>query len=231
MAYSDSTDYGQTAKEIIIDALLLCHGIEDDEEPTAGQLKIALRALNRMVKAWSVKGLKAWCWNEATLTLVAGTAEYDLGPGGDLVIPRPLGIRNPRKIIDSQETEIGLRSRSDYMIQPGKSDSGEPVFVFYDPQLDAGKLYVWPTPDDAHQIKFSYRQPIEDFDGQTNDPYFPSEWLDALVYGLASRLMPHYEVTGEDAMRIDAKAAVSLQEAEDSDMEDGSVFMQPDYCY
>lgn len=230
MAYSDSNDYGQTALEIIKDALLLCHGLEDDEEPTAGQLKIAMRALNRMVKAWSAKGLKAWCWNEATLTLVAGTAEYDLGVGGDLVIPRPLTIRNARKVIDSNETEIRIVSRSEYMNQPSKSDRGEPVFVFYDPQLDVGKLYVWPTPDAADSIKFSYKQSIDDFDGQTNDPYFPAEWLDALVYGLAERLIPHYEVSGEDKMTLIGQAAKFLMDAEHGDREEGSVFFQPDYC-
>lgn len=231
MAYSDSTDYSQTAKEVIIDALLLCHGLEDDEEPTASQLKLAMRALNRLVKAWSVKGLKAWCWNEATLTLVASQAVYELGVGGDLVIPRPISIRNARKVLDSDETEIKIVSRSEYMVQPSKTDEGKPVFVFYDPQLDVGKLYVWPTPDDADQIKFDYQQYIEDFDGQTNTPYFPSHWLQALVYGLASDLAPMYEVTGQDAMRIDMKAAQYLQEAEDADMEDGSVFIQPAYCY
>lgn len=231
MAYSDSTDYSQVASSVIKDALLLCGGIEDNEQPTGSQEAIALRALNRLVKHWSQKGLKAWCWNEATLTLVAGQASYDLGVGGDLVIPRPLEIRNARKVISTNETEIRIVSRSEYMFQPNKTDRGEPVFVFYDPQLDVGTLYVWPTPDDADSIKFSYRQHIEDFDIKTNDPYFPPEWMRALVYGLASDLIPHYSVKGEDAARIEARAAQFLAEAEDSDREAGSVFLMPEYEY
>lgn len=231
MAYSDSTNYSQTAKEVIIDALLMCHGLEDDEEPTASQLKLAMRALNRLVKAWSVKGLKAWCWNEASLTLAVGVAEYTLGPSGTPAMPRPLAIRNARKVIGADETEVRIASRAEYMNQTGKTSQGKPVFVFYDPQLDSGKLFVWPTPDAVDQLKFSYQQAIEDLDSQTNEPYFPSHWLQALVYGLASDLAPMYEVTGQDAMRIDMKAAQYLQEAEDADMEDGSVFIQPAYCY
>ncbi len=231
MAYSDSTDYSQNAKQIIVDALILCGGLEDDEQPTAAQEKIALRALNRMVKAWGVKGLKAWCWMETTLSLTTGAAAYAIGPGGALDIPRPLEIKNPRKVVDSQETPLRLVSRSDYMNQVGKLGLGEPVFVYYDPQLDSGQLYVWPSPSDEYHIRFSARQHIDDFDLTTNDPFFPPEWLDAIVYGLAMRLLLHYGVTGEDAARITMLAQQFLQDAEDADREDGSVFIQPEVCY
>ncbi len=104
MAVSGSNDYNQTALEIIKDALILCGGLEDDETPTAEQKSHALRALNRMVKAWSVKGLKAWCYNEVSLTLVTSQASYSIGPTGtDLVTERPLSVTNVRKVVTGTE--------------------------------------------------------------------------------------------------------------------------------
>lgn len=227
MPLSGSNDFDQTAATIIKDALLLCSGIEDDETPSDGQYTHALRALNRMCKAWSVKGLKAWCWKEASLPLVASTASYTLGQSGDLAIDRPLEVSNPRKVISGQETPIRVISRQEYQDQPSKETTGEPIAVYYDPQLTNGVLYVWPAPAGTYTIKFDYRQYIEDFDGQSNNPYFPQEWLEAIIYGLAYRLCPRYEVTGEDRNVLLMQAKEFLMEAEDSDREQGSLFISP----
>lgn len=231
MAFSGSTDFDMNAAQIIKDALILCGGLEDDETPSANQEEHALRALNRMVKAWSKRGLKAWCNNELTLTLVAGTPTYTVGPTGALTTDRPLQISNARKVVDGAETEIRIVDRSTYMNQPNKTDTGQPVFVYYDPQLVAGVLYVWPAPDDTHQIKFTAQQLIEDFDASTNNPYFPTDWLEAIVYNLALRLCPMYEVSGEDRSYIAQMAAQFLNDAENGDSEQGSVFLSPEYCY
>lgn len=231
MAVSNSTDFDQTASELIKDALILVGGLEDDEPADANQQAHALRALNRMVKAWGSKGLKAWCWNELTLTLVASTSSYTIGPSGTLVADRPLRINNARKVISNNETEIRIVSREEYMLQPSKTSEGEPVFVYYDPQLTNGVLYVWPTPNSTDQIKFSAQQPMDDFDAASNNPYFPSEWLDAIVYNLALRLCPQYEVTGEDRNYIAMMAEKFLQEAEDGDMDDGSLYYYPSERY
>lgn len=225
MAVSGLNEFNQTSQTIVQDALVLCGGLEDDETPTAEQYNYAIRALNRMCKAWSVKGLKAWCWNEATLPLVVDAASYSIGPSGDLDIDRPLEIANPRKVVDGNETPIRVATKQQYQDQPSKNSTGEPIMVYYDPQLDRGQLYVWPSPDGTHSINFSYKQYVEDFKGQSNSPYFPQEWLEALVYGLAYRLCPRYEVTGEDRNILMMQAAAFLAEAEDSDREQGSVFL------
>jgi len=233
MTTSGSIDFDQSATEIIKDALILIGGIEDDETPTANQLQYAMRMLNRMAKAWSKKGLKAWVWKEATLNLVIDQPSYTLGPAtSDLVINRPLEIANARRLVDGIETEITIRSRQEYMNQPEKdTSSGEPVYVYYDPQLTHGVLYVWPAPIAANQINFSYKSYIEDFDSLANTPYFPTEWLEAIVYNLALRLMPMYEVSGEDKTWITNMAIQFLDEAETNDTDEGSVFLTPEIIY
>ena len=232
MTTSGSVDFNQSATEIIKDALILVGGLEDDETPSAAQEQYAMRALNRMAKAWSAKGLKAWVWKEATLDLVIAQPSYTLGPGGDLVINRPLQIANARRYVDGVETPIEIRSRQEYMDQPEKDDSsGEPVYVYFDPQLVQSVLYVWPSPIAEDQIKFSYKSYIEDFDSLADTPYFPSEWLEALVYNLGVRLMPMYEVGGRDEALIVGMAQKFLDDAETNDQDQGSVFLMPERTY
>lgn len=232
MAVSGSNNFNQTEQEIIRDALILCGGLEDDETPTAEQSTHARRALNRMVKAWSKKGLKAWCNNEVSLTLVASQASYSIGPtGADLVTERPLSVTNVRKVVTgTEETPVRIMSRSEYMEQTSKDTDSEPVAVYYDPQLDNGVLYVWPSPAGAYTLKFTAKQYIEDFDNQTNTPYFPVEWLDAIVYNLALRLCPKYEVSAgnPEYMEIKDMAYTFLADAEDADMETGSLYISPE---
>ena len=228
MPVSNSNDFSTNSTQIIQDSLILIGGLEDDEQATAEQNSYGMRTLNRMAKAWSTRGLKAWCWNELELPLVAGQASYSIGPGGNLVADRPVRIANARKIITNDETEIRITDRATYMAQPNKISTGEPVFVYYDPQLGNGQLYVWPTPDRDYEIRFSAQQYPDDFDDLTNEPYFPPEWYEALVYGLAWRLCPKYEVNPADRQEVAAMAQIFLKEAEDGDQEQGSIYLQPE---
>lgn len=225
MAFSNSNDFDQNAQTIIKDALVLVGGLEDNEEPSNEQLVFCLRTLNRLCKSWSKRGLRAWCWSEITLSLVTSQQSYTIGPSGDLVTERPLEIRNIRKIISGDETPIRTFSRQEYMDQPSKDTTGEPIAVYYDPQLTNGVLYVWQSPETGQSLKFDIKQYIEDFDSQTNNPYFPAEWLDAIVYNLALRLAPKYEVDMEERMWLQQQASQILSEAEASDQESGSIFL------
>ena len=232
MAVSGSTDFNQTESTIIRDALVLIGGIEDDEVPTAEQESYARRALNRMVKAWSTKGLKAWCWNEVTIATISGQAQYEIGPtAATLVARRILQLRNPRKQVSGgDEVPMRIMSRSEYMDMP-KNPTGEPVALFYHPEHDNGQIYVWPKPDGAYSIKFSAKQYVEDFDTASNNAFFPVEWLDAIVYNLAIRLCPKYSVRGEELRILNMQAREMLQDAENGDAEEGSLYIGPEVYY
>ena len=89
-----------TTIEIIKDALILIGGIEDEGTPTSSQEDYAKRALNRMTKAWSVKGLKIWLEQEHTLPLIASTATYTLS-----------AINRPTRIITLEKCLTVLKRR------------------------------------------------------------------------------------------------------------------------
>lgn len=228
MATSGSVDFSQTCAEIIEDALSLVNGIDDDETPSAHQLASARRALNRLCKAWMKRGLKLWLQEEATLDLVDGQASYTLGVGGNKVMNRPLEIYNVRWTDGTNEIPVLPFSRQEYFEQVNKTAEGKPVRFYYDPQLTLGAIYFWPTPDSStDDVKFNYRTPVEDFDAQGNDPYFPQEWLHALVTNLATQI---YHLGAVDAQRraeIKAEAVEALAFAEAYDNDDTSMFLAP----
>ena len=228
MTTSGSVDFNQTRNEIIKDALILVNGIEDDETPEAYQTDFANRALNRMIKSWMKEGLKLWVTKEGELDLAKGQNSYTLGPSGDYVINRPLGCENFRRKIDGIETPVEKVGRQTYLRQSNKSSTGKPVLAYYDPQLTNGVIYVWPTPDSGKdQLLFDYRDPIQDFDNGTDNPHFPVEWLEAIVYGLAVRLIPMYEVKGEDKAFLMQMAASAKDSVMDEDDNDDSFFIAP----
>ncbi len=70
--------------------------------------------------------------------------------------------------------------------------------------------------------------PIEDFDTASNTSDLPQEWEEALIYGLARRLMTRYP-PANPATRNEIKelASSTLSQALNFDAEDGSVFFQP----
>jgi hypothetical protein len=226
-----STDYNQTALSLIKDALIECGGLEDDENPDANQMQHAMRTLNRMVKAWSIKGLKAWTWKEETLTLVPGKTSYTIGLTGDLVTERPLLIENVRRVHQynpdyTDEVPVRIYSKQEYMDQNAKDQAGEVVAVYYDQQLTNGVLYVWQAPSETDRsLKFSSKTYIQDIDTQDETPYFPQEWLEAIMYGLALRLSSKYGTSPDNMMMIAELASGALTNAENGDQEQGSIYL------
>lgn len=229
MATSGSTDFNNTASEIIKDAHALIGVVDQSLNLSSEELALGQRALNRMIKAWNAKGLWLWTFKEGSFSTVADTQSYSMGSGGDYS-ERPLQITQCRHVEDSIATEMFPLTREEYFRLPDKSTSGKPTNYYYDPQLTTGTLYIWPTDSGANTLKFTYRRPLEDIDSATDDPDFPPEWLDALTYNLAVRLAPFYGVSV--SAEVANIAAYGLDELEGFSREDpGSVYFGIDSQY
>jgi hypothetical protein len=199
MATSGSYDYSTSAAAIIKDALIEIGAIAEGETVNSGDEALGLRHLNRMVKHWQVSGYNLWTRERGTLTLAAAKGTdanpYLFGTGGDFTTHRPLRIESMR-FVDSNGYERPMIqvSRQEYDDLPEKDSTGEATLFHYDPQIGSGKLYVWPvlSSTGSGTLAFTYQRPIEDFDATSNEPDFPQEWYETLVYGLAARLAPHF---------------------------------------
>lgn len=143
-------------------------------------------------------------------------------------INRPLAIYSARRnSVANQDTPMFKYAYEEYFDLPNKTAPGIPTTYTYNPQLNAGLLYVWPAAEDvSDKIKFTYYDPIEDFDSAADTPDFPAEWLEVLTYQLAVRMSHRY---GKRALIRDLKndADFMLQNLLDWDNEEASIYFQP----
>lgn len=137
---------------------------------------------------------------DSSTTLTINTTLPSTASSGNSVftytseVNRILYIKAGRLITkDGVERPIKLFGRNEFMDMPNKSSTGPTIGIYYTPQLNFGKLYVYPTPQDVNEaINFSYIRVIEDLDNSTDDPDLPQEWIDALILNLAVRVAVTY---------------------------------------
>lgn len=79
MAVSGSTNFSQTRNEVILDSLSLLGVNSVGRTPSAEDVSLANRFLNKMIKAWQAKGLHMWTKEEGILFLTPYVGQYDLG--------------------------------------------------------------------------------------------------------------------------------------------------------
>lgn len=231
MAVSNSIDFTESAQELIVDALAELGVLAEEEPLEAADLNRGLRTLTRMFKAWQADGVMTWTMTSGTLTLVQGQEDYAFGAGGDFTTV-PLDIGDMQINRGSNDLPMNRLSREEYRALPNKTTQGYPTQFYYDRQRTGGTLYVWPAPDaTAGTLKFTYRRIIMDMDAGANNIDLPQEWHDAIVYGLAYRLVGPYSMDGKPAAaRLKAEAERSYQVVKSFDIGEGmgSLSITPD---
>lgn len=147
-------------------------------------------------------------------------------------IERPLRVLSSRRSDVSEESEIEVVqfSRDEYFNQPNKTTTGVVVNYYYSPQLTLGRYYVWPTAQSADDfIRFTYERTIEDFDTNADNPDFPIEWAETLIWNLAARLAVDYNVPPAKQQLITATATTLLENLLGFDEEPSSLNIQPEF--
>ncbi len=132
---------------------------------------------------------------------------------------RPLEILEARlRDDDDMDMPLNIVSRREYMGLSTKDDTGTPNTVYYDAQLTSGRLYVYPVNDNVtNRIILTAKMPIYDIDTATDNVYVPVEWLEAVKYNLAVRLIP------ENINKIINKSAIPLIISMAQDLKDKAI--------
>jgi hypothetical protein len=147
-------------------------------------------------------------------------------------IERPLRIEDAQRTVLNSNSDIDMIkfSRQQYFSQPNKAGTGTPTNFYYQPKATEGRVYIWQTASNVDQyIKFTANRAIKDFDTSTNNPDFPVEWADTLVWNLAARLAIEYQTPLQKYQLIKQEAAEMLDAALGWDEETTSLNMQPDF--
>lgn len=227
MTTSGSSDYSLTALGIMEEAFDLCSIGSEGEAISADMYQRAARSLNLIVKTWGTHE-HLWLRTAMSVALVASQAAYSLSP-------KPMRVIEARRKVTASgiETPLTEWAQKTYLEQPNKAVASIPTSFYYDPQRDAGDLYLWPTPStataSAMTVELTYLRPIQDFDATGDNPDLPQEWLQAMTYALAAELALKYCATNPGLIgKIEQRAAALFAQLDSFDTEPASLFMQPD---
>lgn len=168
----------------------------------------------------------------STTSVLIGTAIDDDAAVGNKVYAYTTKADNPQKLVyayrrdtSDQDTTVEIIGESQYRGLSQKGSSGPVNQVWYHPTLDNGTLYTWPVDPGKTTDKLILIANIlsDDLDITGNNPEYPIEWGECLVYGLAARLAPEYGIDIRNRQMLNFESEKSLMEMLDYDVENASV--------
>lgn len=117
------------------------------------------------------------------------------------------------------DTTVSILAYHDYVTLSQKPMDGAPTLVSWQPNLVSGTLFVWPTGGaegstvQTNKIVLTVDRTIEDMDVTSDNPDFPIEWGNVLVWLLAADLAPDYGLQLDDRMYLRAEAERKKEKA------------------
>ncbi len=218
-----------TAKAIIDTAMRHAGRLSEGQIPSSDQYANYSSDLLRLIQLWQTQGLKLWLQTDMEIPLVSGQNLYQLGPGGDINMIRPVRALQGYYLYQGVRRPIYPLSRDEWMRLSTVTQTGQISQYFIDKQQELLNVYFWLTPDyvaaqgSAHLL---LQQQIGTPAALTDEMNFPAEWSIALVWGLADEISTGQPQTIMD--RCQQRAAVYRTMLEDWDVEDASTSFSPD---
>ena len=222
MATSGSTAYSPSHVTILKTALELIGHIRPGGRPNAEDLDACSQHLNAMLKSWSTLTAGVWLQDDVSITLVSGTGSY--------VTPSRYHSIIEARVRDGDyyDRSLSIVGIQEYQEIPSKTSEGMPTLVYYQRTSTGGIVYTWPIIDDSgYTLELTVKRQLQDMLAYSNEFDLPSEWMEAITYGLAARIGIIYGADPARMSQIKMQAAESLQLAMWSDREETSVFIQP----
>jgi hypothetical protein len=236
MATSGSTNWSATRNDIITQAYRKIGALGENETISSTQLTIGAASLNPMIKKLSAKGMPVWAMRTLEIDMSFITAApTTIGPTGTIPTPKPLKIVQAirKDSLDGSEVPLEIKTWEDYNNLTDKTSTGTPVHLFYHPRAYDGHIYLWQLPDSYWttngKLVIRYQRPFEDFDAAADEPDFPTEWHETLMYQLAVRLAPEYGLATLDRQLLMTEAKEMLKDSLDFDQEEGSFYIRPNW--
>lgn len=227
MATSGTTSFTITRDDIINAALRKTTRFSVGETPGTEDYTNCAFALNLIMKEMATDGLPLWCVQTVAIPLISGQASYNLSAASGSTLPlRVLDIF----LRDSagNDTSLTLESRYDYNQLGQKASQGSPNQAYYDPQLGAGTITLYNVPDDTtYTLYVVIQRQIQDITDATQNPDFPQEAYNMLVWSLADAIALEYSTPREVRGEIATRAKYYRDRFFDSTQEQVSVTFTP----
>jgi hypothetical protein len=137
------------------------------------------------------------------------------------------------------DAPMQLIGRVNYEQQSNKLSSGDPTQVVFEGMVAErtssalhARVMVWPAQNSmtCDYINLITEHYVDDFDAASNNPQFPAEWANALIWNLAAELAFEYGLPVKDRQQLLMVAGSKKANlVNSSDLENASVSLEPDY--
>lgn len=185
MATSGTQTFNLDLSEIVEEAFERCGA----ELRTGYDLRTARRSLNLLFADWANRGINLWTVDQGSITLVPGTATYNLPIYTVDLLEHVIrtGAGNASTQADLNITRISV---STYATIPNKLTQARPIQVYIDRLSPTPTITVWPVPDSSQTYTFVYwrLRRIEDAGNGVNTMDVPFRFLPCMIAGLAAYL-------------------------------------------
>lgn len=109
------------------------------------------------------------------------------------IIDKPLHVTAARRRAYQLDQRVNIWARDDYFYIPNKNTQGVVSIAYYKPEILTGEMFLFMAPYDVKEVlQFSYFSSIQDFDNSLDDPDFPVEWTQTIIWCGACMLAPVY---------------------------------------
>lgn len=215
-----------TRNQIIDAALRKLSVISEGQTPSAQNYSDAQIALNMIISQFRALGMPLWARTEYTFTPTTST--YSIGNGQTLDTPFPVKLIQAVRTDNGTKIDMDLVPKEDFNILPATS-TGTPLKVSYQPGINVGTVYLWPTPlsTNTSTVTLVYIRPLTYVSTATDTFDIPEEWYAALVFALAVSLAPEWGTPLPDRQWLEKQADKSLSIATTVGEDIGSMFIQP----
>ena len=239
---TSGTYYWNSNRNTVINRALRIVG---NTNPSSADVTNAAEALNDLVKEWQTDGMPLWKITIETPFAYTATPTYLIGVGATVNVPAPLKVLYAYNRTGSGSTQLDspmadIISVFDYERLGNKNATGRPSLMAYVPPGpntnsangdNVGTIYVYPTPD-AYSISnvtcgIVTQRPYADFTATTDQPDFPSSWINALKWGLADQMSYEYGLPFAERGMIEKKADKHKKMALEGATEETSLFIWP----
>lgn len=232
------TTSGQTIIEmnrdsIISAALRKIGAIFQGGAPNSVEITNSSEALNNLVAEFQTLGMPLWSRTDYIIPMIDSQTSYTIGVGQSVNTPFPLKILQAWTvpIVGGGIQELWPNAIDVFNRLPTTPTTGIPSQYNYQPFINYGVLRIWPAPNSStvsdRSLHISYLAPFEGFTSASNTPYFPREWNNALIYGLANLMAPEYGLPIPDKAYFSKEAKLHLDIALDFGLENASLTFSP----
>jgi len=182
MATTGTTTFNLDLNEIVEEAFERCGA----EVRSGYDFRTARRSLNLLFNEWANRGINLWTVESGSVTLVAGTATYNL-PTDTVDLVEHVIRTDAGSTSNQADLSISRISVSTYSTIPNKLNTGRPIQVYINRAVTTPTITVWPVPDSAETYTFVYwrLRRMQDAGNGVNTQDIPFRMLPALVAGLA----------------------------------------------